>query len=298
MRRLAPLVLAACLTLCHGAGARAQAPAGQPSMAESSGEDSAAVTAFVAAAREGTARYRDRSEAVRAGYRRLGPDFPGMGEHWINLGRVFDEAFDPATPSMLSYATIDGEPTLIGVVYARPLLAGEEPPDTPAGRGAWHDHALTVEEEALALAHVPHAHGGVTTARISLLHAWVWLENPSGTFASDNWALPFARLGRAVVGPPSPAAAKAASLISGGDAHVLWVLGRLAKLDSAERLSIETVMGVYRQKIRALITPASADAVSPSEMMALEEAWRAMWKEFESAVGEETRKRIARIPGR
>lgn len=298
MRRQSLLVLAACLTLGHSAGARAQAPTGQPSMAESSGGDSAAVTAFVAAARAGTVRYRDRSEAVRAGYRKLGPDFPGMGEHWINLGRVFDEAFDPTTPSMLSYATIDGVPTLIGVVYARPLLAGEEPPDTPAGRGAWHDHALTVEEEALALAHVPHAHGGVTTARISLLHAWVWLENPRGTFASDNWALPFARLGRTVVGPPSPAAAKAASLISGGDAHVSWVIDRLAKPDSVERVAIEAVMRAIQQRVLESLAPATGESVSPSEMQALEQAWRAMWAEIASAVGPETRERIGRIPGR
>jgi hypothetical protein len=292
------LMLAACLTLGAGADARAQAPADRSGTSASSGGDSAALSAFVTAARAGTSRYRDRSEAVRAGFRRLGPDFPGMGEHWISAARVFEESFDPARPSMLSYATIEGVPTLIGVVYARPLLAGEEPPDTPAGRGAWHDHALTVEEEALALAHVPHAHGAKAPGRITLLHAWVWLENPNGMFASDNWALPFARLERPVVGPVSPAAAKAASLIVGGDAHVMWVLDRLASPDSAERVAIESVMGVCRQKVRVVLTPASGEAVSPSEMMALEQAWRAMWTEIATVVGEGTRERIGRIPGR
>lgn len=293
-----PLVLAVCLTLSSGVSAGAQVPADRASTAALSGGDSSALAAFVAAAREGTLRYRDRSDAVRAGFRRLGPDFPGMGEHWINLSRVFDESFDPARPSMLSYATIDGVPTLIGVVYARPLLAGEQPPDTPAGRGAWHDHSLTVEEEALALAHVPHAHDGEAPARIALMHAWVWLENPGGTFASDNWALPFARLGRPLLGPVSPAAAKAASLLTGGDAHLLWVLDRLARPDSAERLAIESVMGAYRQKARSALPPATGKAVSPTEVLALEQAWAAMWAEIASVVGEETRERIERIPGR
>ncbi|MGI8842870.1 MAG: hypothetical protein ACR2HZ_04155, partial [Gemmatimonadaceae bacterium] len=124
------LLLATCLTLVSGVDVRAQAPVDRPGAVASSGGDSAALTAFVAGARQGTAPYRDRSEAVRAGFRRLGPDFPGMGEHWISAARVFEE-FDPARPSMLSYATIAGAPTLIGVVYARALLAGEEPPDTP-----------------------------------------------------------------------------------------------------------------------------------------------------------------------
>jgi hypothetical protein len=33
-------------------------------------------------------------------------------------------------------------------------------------------------------------------------------------------------------------------------------------------------------------------------VLALERAWRAMWKEFESVVREETRERIGRVPGR
>jgi hypothetical protein len=139
---------------------------------------------------------------------------------------------------------------------------------------------------------------GKATSRIALLHAWVWLENPEGPFASDNWALPFSRLGRPVVGPVSPAAAKAASLIAGGDAHVLWVLDRLARPDSAERLAIEAVMREYRQKVRAVLEPATGEAVSPSEMLALEQTWRTMWTEIASVVGDETRERIGRIPGR
>jgi hypothetical protein len=292
------LVLGMCLTSGVGIGAGAQAPADRLSTAASSAGDSSGLAAFVAAAREGTARYRDQSEAVREGFRRLGPDFPGMGEHWINLGRVFDASFDPVRPSMLSYATIDSVPTLIGVVYARPLLAGEQPPETPAGRAAWHDHALTVEEEALTLAHVPHAHGEEAPGRIALLHAWVWLKNPDGMFAADNWALPFARQGHTMVETVSPAAAKAASLIAGGDSHVLWVLDRLAKPDSAERLAIDSVMERYRTKIRALMAPAAGEAVSWSELQALEQAWRTMWTEIESVVGEGTRERIGRIPGR
>jgi hypothetical protein len=57
-------------------------------------------------------------------------------------------------------------------------------------------------------------------------------------------------------------------------------------------------MGVYRQKVRALLAPATGKAVSPSEVQSLEQSWRTMWTEIASVVRDETRERIGRIPGR
>ena len=66
--------------------------------------DDASIARFVAAARSGTERYRDQQAAIEDGFRVVGPDFPGMGEHWIHIGRLLQARFDPARPSLLQYA--------------------------------------------------------------------------------------------------------------------------------------------------------------------------------------------------
>jgi hypothetical protein len=60
---------------------------------ETSGSCAAAVATrgvpeFIDCAREATRKYADRSLAIRDGYRRIGRDFPAIGEHWINVGLV------------------------------------------------------------------------------------------------------------------------------------------------------------------------------------------------------------------
>ena len=61
--------------------------------------------AFVEKARQATSKYQDQSVAILDGYRRIGRDFPAMGEHWIKIGLLFDGKFDAAHPEMLAYAT-------------------------------------------------------------------------------------------------------------------------------------------------------------------------------------------------
>ena len=53
--------------------------------------------------------------------------------------------------------------------------------------------------------------------RLAMLHAWVWMENPDGTFAQHNWALPFARSTISVPPDVPEAAARALSLASGNE---------------------------------------------------------------------------------
>ena len=73
---------------------------------------------LVTAMRAGTARYRDLAAAIADGYRQIGPDFPTMGEHWVNAGLLVGGVLDPARPQVLEFASINGRPTLIGVAYA------------------------------------------------------------------------------------------------------------------------------------------------------------------------------------
>src|SRR4051794_22026602 len=52
--------------------------------------------------------------------------------------------------------------------------------------------------------------------RLTMLHAGIWLDNPAGVFAADNWALPHYRLGIEPDPGAPESAAKALSLVSGG----------------------------------------------------------------------------------
>lgn len=45
---------------------------------------------------QGYCSLRDRHQAAVIGYRPIGPDFPGMGEHWISVPLLLDGSIDPA----------------------------------------------------------------------------------------------------------------------------------------------------------------------------------------------------------
>ena len=188
----------------------------------------AAVDAFVAAVRQATARYRDQSAAVADGYRKIGPDFPGMGEHWISVPLLLDGSVDPQRPPILEYARLNGELTLVGAAFAVLLSAHEQPPAVdglPVDASAWHYHGGTVSEESFVAGHAHGAEVNHHKPRVAVLHVWTGLDNPAGPFATDNWALPFARLGLpAPVVAPSAEVAHGLALAAGGEPYYLRVI--------------------------------------------------------------------------
>jgi len=141
---------------------------------------------------------------VAEGYRLAGADFPAMGEHWVHPGLLFRAVFDPGQPTILSYVTVGGRRVLAGVSWALPLAPGESPPAFPSP-DAWHAHAGTLGDAILAAAHA--GHPGGSGWRLAVLHAWIWQENPAGTFTTDNWRLPWLRAGH----QPPPGASRAAA---------------------------------------------------------------------------------------
>jgi hypothetical protein len=165
--------------------------------------------AFIECARKATAKYKDQSLAILDGYRRVGTDFPAMGEHWIKIGLLFDGQLDANHPEVLNYVVVAGKPELAGVAYALPLLENESPPDWPAGRSAWHDHSRSLEDETIVPHHNAAGHDGAP--RLSMLHVWLWLDNPEGIFAADNWAIPYLRL---QIPPPNPFSVDAAKALA------------------------------------------------------------------------------------
>ncbi len=136
-----------------------------------------------------------------------------MGRHWVHPSLILAEHIDPARPAILAYATVAGRPRLVGVAYVLP--AGAAVPDHPAPRQAWHVHDGTILAEAVQPDHDAHGAGDSVPAGVAVLHAWIYVANPAGTFASDNWALPFVTAG---LEPPATTDADAARGLSLGRA--------------------------------------------------------------------------------
>jgi len=117
----------------------------------------------LAAAREGTARYRRLENALADGYVDIDVVVPGMGRHFLNPGLV-DAKFDPARPEILVYSQRGDRMRLVAVEYAVPLTE-DEPEGFTGDADVWD---------------------GNTDFGLWLLHAWVWMENPDGVFAGLN----------------------------------------------------------------------------------------------------------------
>ena len=244
--------------------------------------DDAARAAFAARAAEGTAAFRDRRAAVAAGYRRLGLDFPAMGEHWVNPGLVIAGRFDVARPAMLSYARVRGEPALVGVVYAVPLAPGEPPPAIPGDRALWHEHNGTIDEETVVPSHGAARDAGHAAAhdapavgtRLAILHAWTGAPNPAGLFVSDNWTLPFVRLGLAVPATVDPFAARALSLASGGEPYWLALVANGAPLAAATEAAVRDALRTGRAAAEAIVArPRPDDALPSADVAELRAVW-------------------------
>ncbi|HEY2942183.1 MAG TPA: hypothetical protein VGN09_07100 [Vicinamibacteria bacterium] len=253
---------------------------------------------FVKALREATARYHDREAAIADGYRLIGGDFPAMGEHWINIGLLFGGHHEPDRPEFLTYVDVAGTPRLTGVAYAVPLLPGESPPAWPWAAESWHDHAGTVEEETLLLhdEHAGHAvdHGedGAPRPRLAMAHAWIWLTNPAGDFAADNWALPYFRLGLATPAEAPLASAKALALVSGGAEHLTSVLEADGARTASERRAVRKALEHCQRSVRGILGREGRSELDPSEVRRLADVWTQLWMDLDRALPTTTRSRI------
>jgi hypothetical protein len=240
--------------------------------------DSALTTSFIEAAREATRRYHDRAAAVADGFRLLGPDFPAMGEHWVQPGRMVEGRLDVARPQALSYAIIEGQPVLTGVIYAKPLVPGEAPPAFPAPGFPWHDHAGAIDEESVLLHHLPTSGDGAGGVRLTMLHAWVWVANPDGVFSADNWALPFIRLDLDVPGDIPADAARMLSLLAGGDRYYRMLLRALARPTPEEEAAAAERIAAARAGLEAWLHGAGRGrALDEATLAELTTGWRELW---------------------
>lgn len=216
--------------------------------------------------RDATARYRDVAIAEQDGYRRIGQDFPAMGEHWISLKVATADVFDPAQPAILLYVRRNNGLELVGAAFTALLDPGEAVPGPACLSARWHEHAGTLDEELFATDHAQH--GGSDRFKVLVLHAWTWLPHARDAFAVENWRLPFLR--ENLPTSDNQPAARALSLLAGAD-YYEQVLMRQGVPESD------------RTKLRELIASwRSRAATQRTAVLALAR----VWEDFADAVAE------------
>jgi hypothetical protein len=256
---------------------------------------------FLAAARAGTARYRDRDAAIADGYRRIGPDFPSMGEHWVNTALLVAGVQDPARPPVLEYVTVDGRPTLAGVAYAALVTDGTMPAALPLPPDAWHTHEGRVDEESFILGHAgvhDHAaHAPPPGPRVAIAHAWIWVDNPAGRYATDNWALPGLRLGIAADGPISADAGRALSLaVESGRGYFVTLLRVAGRADSAESARLGDLFARAGVEVARRLSPGRVNrTLTARELDELATLWRRTWAALLDAARPAVRRRLEAV---
>ncbi|HEU4747871.1 MAG TPA: hypothetical protein VFS56_05170, partial [Gemmatimonadaceae bacterium] len=186
--------------------------------------------------------------------------------------KVIAGRFDVGDPAMLTYASIDGKPVLLGVVYAIPLEPGQHPPEIPGGLSPWHEHNGTVDEESFLPEHGNDHSRAQSGTRLAILHVWTLLPNPAGPFAAENWALPFARLHLDAPNDVSAPAARALSLASGS--AEFWSNLLESELGSRGDGAWRTALATAEAEARAIVSErATARALTASRIAALENTW-------------------------
>jgi hypothetical protein len=242
----------------------------------------AATDSLAAAAARGTTRYADRRAAAADGYRRVGPDFPGMGEHWLNTAMLLSGKLDANRPTILIYAPIAGEVKLLGVGFVATTRDDETAHGVPGWPETWHEHSgLFADESGVA----PGARAQAGT-HVWVLHAWTTLANPGGRFTPDNWALPFLRAGLDVPSHPDADAARALAMLNGGDVYLRDVLTDAGLRTSARSMAVDSALAGSRARVASLVSARhAAKSLSEDELSALRGEWRTMSESLRTLLG-------------
>jgi hypothetical protein len=254
---------------------------------------SAEIVSFLADVAPLAERYGSRANAIRDGFRRLGPDFPAMGEHWIHPGRMVSGVLDTRFPQALSYVVLDGEPRLVGIIFAKPLAPGDLPPDFPPGADGWHDHSGSVDEESFLLELTTGSDPGAPGVRLTMLHVWLRPDDVRDRFQPENWALPFWRLGLTAPDTDVHGAAKALYLATGGTAYFRLLFGAMARPDPGDAATAEALFEETAERVRTWLRQRDPiPAVSSTELETLERIWQELWVEVRRGISPETAARI------
>ena len=245
-----------------------------------SSNDSLSEKSMIVKIRVATEKFKSPENARNAGYRPMGPDMPNMGMHWINTGLAVQRSIDFEKPSTLTYLPVDGELKLTGVAYTTPVNSGEKAPELPIKSMTWHYHSGNLEEEAHGVHNEQMQFDEVAQMNLAMLHAWVWSDNPAGTFSADNWALSYYRFG---LKPPNlselnPELSKALFLASGNVDYYLKFIELSTESELTERDKIKEILTEYSSKINDDIKiNETGSNLSSERFNNISKLWKEMW---------------------
>ena len=207
---------------------------------------------LLAAVRAAVTRYEDIELAKADGYARVGHDFPGMGEHWVNLRIASADRFDPSRPQILLYTHAGNRRSIVGAAFTAIVDAGERMPGPAFLQSAWHEHSGTLDNELLAVDHTRHTTSDST--RVFVLHVWTHGAAPAREFDVENWQLPFRRAGLRSPHASDVVVGRAISLLTSRAyyADVLTRFGVPASANSALRNVIDTHAAAMRRVVARL----------------------------------------------
>jgi len=255
-----------------------------------SAQQQRAVDSLAAEAARGAARYADRRVAASDGYRRIGPDFPGMGEHWLNTPALLSGKLDANRPTILIYANIGGVSKLLGVGFVTTTRGDESANGAPGWPEVWHEHSGLLSDES-GVAPSVSAHDGT---HVWVLHAWTTLENPGGRFSPDNWALPFIRAELDVPAHPDADAALALAMLNGGDVYLRDVLTDAGMRTPVRASHVDSVLARSRARVATLVAARrSPRMLSDDDLSMLRAEWRSMSEALRGLLGPEVERYLA-----
>jgi hypothetical protein len=140
--------------------------------------------ATIEAVQRSVAHLATPEAAIAAGFTPVLGDIPGMGVHYVHMGRS-RAGINVSEPDHLLFAPIDGEERLVGIAYAfEDRVETEVPVPFESELAHWHDHPEFVRRPGETL---------------HMLHVW-FVPSSSGPFAGLNFWLPFHGAG---IEPPS-----------------------------------------------------------------------------------------------
>lgn len=234
--------------------------------------------------------FADRRVAATEGYRRLGADFPGMGEHWLQSGQLLLDRIDPARPTLLMYATIADTPTLLGVGFVTTTHGLTPATDVPGWPDAWHEHSGLLADES----GVAPGGAGASDTHVWILHVWTTMPNPDGKFSPDNWSLPFAREGLEVSARPGADAGRALALLSAGDAYLRNVLTDARVRVPANEARVDAAIVASRSRVASLTSGArNAGGATVSDVDALGREWQSLARALREIIGPQVERYLA-----
>ena len=135
--------------------------------------------------------------------------------------------------------------------------------------------------------------------RMTMLHAWIWLENPAGMFPHSDWSVPYLRLGMTPASDPGNAVAGEHALASGGTAYFFG--SRFMRQFRSRLQKGKRSMAPLHARV-PLWRPGSANIRGlpphPQVWIRLSTVWKSLWRDIDSSVGHQARQSLQLVPVR